>query len=209
MALTKLNFGGKQQALVAANVPSLTSTQVSPGLPAGAVLQTITANNMTSATYASTDSGTPEMVISAAITPSATSSKILITGFISIGCLYSNYSGRLDYLGVRLKRGTTVIGETDDLSSLTTMLGGDASGGRPLHSIIKDEAGYSASRPASIPFHFADSPSTTSATTYNIEGLIEKQGSAYTMTRNGGGYNYNNNELASATCNLTLQEIKG
>ena len=187
----------------------LTTINFALQAPTGAVLQTITASEDTSASYTSTDSGTPEMVISASITPSATSSKILITGFISIGCLYSSYSGRLDYLGVRLKRGSTVIGETSDLSSLTTLLGGDATGARPLHSIIKDEAGYSASRPASIPFHFADSPSTTSATTYNIQGLIEKQGSAYTMTRNGGGYNYNNDELASATCNLTLMEIKG
>ena len=62
-------------------------------------------------------------------------------------------------------------------------------------------------RPASVPFHFIDSPSTTSATTYNIQGVIERVGYQYTMLRNIGGYNYNNDEMASGTCQLTLQEI--
>ena len=200
MALTKV----KSPAVI-----GIPASVYNAHVPTGSVLQTVFTNDMTSASYASTDGDNPETVISLAITPSATSSKVLIFGFISIGGLYSSYSGRYDYLGVRLKRGSTDIGETTDLSSLTTMLGGTATGARPLHAIIKDEAGYSASRPASIPFHFVDAPSTTSATTYNIQGLVEKQGSAYTMTKNGGGYNYNNDELASATCNLTLMEIKG
>jgi hypothetical protein len=54
-----------------------------------------------------------------------------------------------------------------------------------------------------------DSPSTTSSTTYNVQGVIEKVGSAYTMIRNGSGYNYNTDEAHMPTCNLTLMEIKG
>jgi len=38
MALTKLNFGGKQQALVAANIPTVTGTQ----MPAGTIIKTET-----------------------------------------------------------------------------------------------------------------------------------------------------------------------
>ena len=177
-------------------------------LPTGSILQTVTTNDMTTATYTSTDSSAPKTVISLAITPTASSSKVLIFGFISIGGLYSSHSGIYDYIGVRLKRGSTVIGETTDLSTLTTAHGGDASGGRPMHSTATD-AGYSASRPCSVPFHYVDSPSTTSATTYNIQGVIEDSGNQRTMLRNGGGYNYNNDELASATCQLTLMEIKG
>ena len=188
MALTKLNF--------------------TPQAPQGAILQTVTANEMTAATYASTDSSNPKTVISASITPSATNSKILLTGFISIGVLYSSYSGTLHYVGVRLKRGTTVIGETTDLSSATAVHGADASGARPMHSMARDE-GYSASKNQSIPFHFVDTPSTTSAITYNIQGVIERNANQYTMVRNIGGYNYNSDEMASATCQLTLQEIKG
>tara|TARA_E500000331_G_scaffold7131_1_gene6945 strand:- start:8869 stop:9483 length:615 start_codon:yes stop_codon:yes gene_type:complete len=204
MALTKLNFGGNQQALVAANIPTITGTQ----LPIGAILQTVSTNDMTSASYSGNSSTTPSTVISLAITPSATSSKILLTGFISIGGKYSDHSAALDYIGVRLKRGSTVIGETTDLSTATTVHGADASGASPMHSVVKD-AGYSASRPASVPFHFVDSPSTTSATTYNIQGIIEHSGSTRIMLRNIAGYNYNNDEMASGTCQLTLQEIKG
>jgi hypothetical protein len=184
-------------------------TQLRAGaFPSGSVIQTVTTTDLTAGTYSSVDSANPETVISTSITPSATSSKILITGFISIGGLYSSYTGRYDYIGVRLKRGTTVIGEPTDLSTLTTVHGGDASSSRPMHSIVKD-AGYSASRCACVPFHWMDSPSTTSSTTYNVQGVIEKVGSAYTMIRNGSGYNYNTDEAHMPTCNLTLMEIKG
>tara|TARA_B100000424_G_C22842278_1_gene449469 strand:- start:243 stop:809 length:567 start_codon:yes stop_codon:yes gene_type:complete len=175
---------------------------------AGRVIQTVSTNDMTAASFTGTSSVDPKTVISLAITPSATSSKVLVFGFISIGGLYSDHSAALDYIGVRLKRGTTVIGETTDLSTATTVHGGDASGASPMHSVVKD-AGYSASRPASVPFHFVDSPSTTSATTYNIQGVIEHSGATKTMLRNIGGYNYNNDELACGSCQLTLMEISG
>lgn len=196
MALTQVKNSG------------LNTSVITAGLPAGSILQTISATDGTAELFTSTDSATPETIISAAITPSSSSNKVLITGFLSLGVLYSNYSGRLDYLGVRLKRGSTVIGEPTSLSTFTTVHGADASGARPMHSVSKD-AGYSASRSNSIPFHFTDSPNTTSETTYNIQGVIEKQGAAYTMIQNGSGYNYNNDEGHLATCNLTLMEIKG
>ena len=199
MALTKV----KSPAVI-----GIPASVYNAHVPTGSILQTVTTTDSTSTSYASTDSSAPKTVISLAITPSSTSSKILMFGFISIGLLYSTYSGTLHYIGVRLKRGSTVIGETTDLSSATTVHGGDATGARPMHSTARD-AGYSASKPHSIPFHYVDSPSTTSATTYNIQGVIEREGQQYTMLRNIGGYNYNNDELASATCQLTLMEIKG
>ena len=199
MALTKV----KSPAVI-----GIPASVYNAHVPTGSILQTVTTTDSTSTSYASTDSANPKTMISLAITPSSTSSKILMFGFISIGLLYSTYSGTLHYIGVRLKRGSTVIGETTDLSSATTVHGGDATGARPMHSTAKD-AGYSASKPHSVPFHYVDSPSTTSATTYNIQGVIEREGQQYTMLRNIGGYNYNNDELASATCQLTLMEIKG
>ena len=78
-------------------------TQLRAGaFPSGSVIQTVTTTDLTAGTYSSVDSANPETVISTSITPSATSSKILITGFLSLGCLYSSYTGSLDYLGVRL-----------------------------------------------------------------------------------------------------------
>ena len=201
MALTKVKHAGVTTGTFLTSVATT-------DLPTGSILQTVTTTDSTSTSYASTDSANPKTVISLAITPSSASSKILMFGFISIGLLYSTYSGTLHYIGVRLKRGSTVIGETADLSSATTVHGGDATGARPMHSTARD-AGYSASKPHSVPFHYVDSPSTTSATTYNIQGVIEREGQQYTMVRNIGGYNYNNDELASSTCQLTLMEIKG
>ena len=178
----------------------------SRSLPVGSVVQTIPVAEMTSTSFASSDSSTPRTFMSGTITPTSTSHKILLFGFLSMGGLYSNHSGTFHYFGVRLKRGSTVIGETTDLSSATTVHGGDATGARPMHSVFKD-AGYSASRPQACPFHFMDSPNTTSAVTYNIQGVIERTNSTYTLLRNIGGYNYNNDELASSTCQLTLMEI--
>tara|TARA_B100000902_G_scaffold393798_1_gene448764 strand:- start:15 stop:581 length:567 start_codon:yes stop_codon:yes gene_type:complete len=186
-------------------MPTISKIQ-SFGLPVGSVVQTLPFTEVTAESYASTDSATPKTIISGTITPTVASHKILLFGFISISGLYSVYSGMYDYTGVRLKRGSTVIGEPTSNASLTTLFGADASGARPLHSAALDSGGYNASRPNSIPFHFMDSPNTTSATTYNVQGLLEHSSST-TMTRNAGGYNYNNDELANATCQLTLMEI--
>ena len=187
MALTKLNSGAYQ---------------------AGTVIQTITSHDATASSHTSVSGAAPVTLMSASITPSATSSKILIFGFLHVGGLYSNFSGRIDFIGTRLKRGSTVIGEPTSLASLTTVHGADATGSRPMHSVVKD-AGYSASRQHVVPFHFADSPNTTSAITYNIQGVVSHVSGGKTLVKNGSGYNYNNEEAHLATCNLTLQEIKG
>ena len=199
MALTKVKTNA---------VAGIPASVYNAHVPSGSILQTVSTNDMTAASYTGNSSTSPNTVISLSITPSSTSSKILIFGFVSIGGKYSDFSAVLDYIGVRLKRGSTVIGETTDLSTATTVHGADASGASPMHSVATD-AGYSASRTNSIPFHFIDSPNTTSATTYNIQGVIEHSGSTRTMLRNIGGYNYNNDEMASGTCQLTLMEISG
>ena len=186
-------------------MPTISKIQ-SFGLPVGSVVQTVPVSEMTATSYTGVDSSNPQTLMSGTITPTSASHKILLFGFASIGGLYSNYSSGFHYLGLRLKRGSTVIGETDDLSSATTMYGADSSGARPMHSVFKD-AGYSASRPQACPFHFMDSPNTTSAVTYNIQGVIERDGHTHTLVRNIGGYRYNTNEQASSTCQLTLMEI--
>ena len=199
MALTKVKSAG---------VNSIPASVYNAHVPAGAILQTITSHDATASSHASVSGATPVTLMSATITPSSTSSKILIFGFLHVGGLYSNCSGRLDYIGTRLKRGSTVIGEPTSLSTLTTVHGADATGSRPMHSVVKD-AGYSASRQHVVPFHFTDSPSTTSSITYNIQGVISHVSGGKTLVKNGSGYNYNNEEAHLATSNLTLQEIKG
>ena len=83
MALTKLNYTG-QGTIPIASIPILTGAN----MPAKSVLQSITTTDGTAAIYTSTDSANPKTVISGSITPSATNSKILITGFIQIGVIF-------------------------------------------------------------------------------------------------------------------------
>jgi len=82
MALTKLNFSGNQQALVAANIPTLTNTQLpviqSSKLPTNSVLQVITNTSVATVSNANT---TAIDLITASITPKESSSLIMIKGY--------------------------------------------------------------------------------------------------------------------------------
>jgi hypothetical protein len=83
------------------------------------------------------------------ITPSSASNKILISGWMSVGIS----SAMNVYL--RLRRGSTVIGEADSAGSRRQGL----SAGAPNDTNKID----------SIPFFYIDSPNTTSATTYSVQ----------------------------------------
>ena len=74
----------------------------SRSLPVGSVVQTIPVAEMTSTSFASSDSSTPRTFMSGSITPTSTSHKILLFGFLSMGGLYSNYSGTFNYFGVKI-----------------------------------------------------------------------------------------------------------
>ena len=114
MALTKVKTNA---------VAGIPASVYNAHVPSGSILQTVSTNDMTAASYTGNSSTSPNTVISLSITPSSTSSKILIFGFVSIGGKYSDFSAVLDYIGVRLKRGNTVIGETTDLSTATNPSG--------------------------------------------------------------------------------------
>ena len=88
--------------------------------------------------------------LSAAITPSATSSKIFVTAQV-VFTLNDNTYGTLG--GLCIQRGTTKLNAGGDNVSGTTVVGQNES------SVY----GF-----CTIPLQFLDSPSTTSATTYNV-----------------------------------------
>ena len=73
MALTKLNFGGKQQALVAANIPTLTSNK----MPTGSVLQVV--QETFSSQYYSASTSFLSTQLFKTITPQFSTSKILVS----------------------------------------------------------------------------------------------------------------------------------
>jgi hypothetical protein len=122
----------------------------------GKVLQvvtaTLTSRNSFSGGTTFLDSG-----LSAAITPSATSSKILVSADITTGTSGSAYG-----VGLRLLRGSTV------------MLQADSQTGRMrAHSI--NCHGSNAHDCVTTHLQHLDSPSTTSATTYKIQGGARDQ----------------------------------
>jgi hypothetical protein len=90
-----------------------------------------------------------------AITPSASSSKILISGFLTCGT-DAGFGG----FGWILKRDTTVIG--------TPTSGGSGVQNRYHVSFLNPFQAVGASTVTPVPFEFLDSPSTTSATTYTL-----------------------------------------
>lgn len=118
MALTKLNFGGTQQALVAANIPTLTSSS----MPSGTIIQTVTGTNP-----GSNDHEVPIQGAYAAtgfyveITPTSASNKIVVFGRAMGG---ANYSDDTAYMELFRKIGSGTAATTN---STEAWLGSDYS----------------------------------------------------------------------------------
>ena len=136
MALTKLNYTG-QGTVPIASIPTITGAK----MPAGSVIQTVTTVESNSF---STTSSTYENIISKAITPSSTSSKILIMAVIHGSAQVSNLSLRLAIH----RDGTALAGQFNNYAA---------------------SAGFIAQ---AMPCIELDSPSTTSEVTYSIRGKV-------------------------------------
>lgn len=149
----------------------------------GSVLQVVTATNSTlvsstSTTYADTG-------LSATITPTSSSSKILIlvnqSGYVS-----RNTATDCGF-GTRLLRGATVI--------LTSVA--DANGPYDAYTGATGTSGtrYLLSRHTTV---YLDSPATTSATTYKTQGAVYVSGTLNFQTTGSG---------SNATSTIILMEI--
>ncbi len=124
-------------------------------LPTGSVLQVVQA--VKSDTFSSTASSFADITgLTVSITPTSASSKILVLSTTGLGGSTST-----SQLNLRLVRNSTVI------------FAGDAAGARvtAFFGIDASALGDSAVIPESIVY--LDSPATTSATTYKIQGRID------------------------------------
>jgi len=92
--------------------------------------------------------------LSKAITPSATSSTVLVQVVVNVG---GQSSGGESYPKIRLKRGSTSIGV------------GSGSGSRTLSSAMWSPGSTSINCTGTLTITFLDSPNTTSATTYSVD----------------------------------------
>jgi hypothetical protein len=143
-------------------------TNLITGLPAGSVLQVV--QTFKSDAFSSTDNGFFDITgLSVAITPSSSSNKVLVISDLAIGSsdLYSYNHG------FKVLRGSTDVG-------ISTAGSTNFSGGVNMYL----SAG-------NIPYLFGtmkmflDSPSTTSATTYKVQGTKISASGTFYLNRKG------------------------
>ncbi len=136
----------------------LTAAQMNDLRGAFRILQVVSTNKTD--TFGTTSTSFVDVTgLTVSITPSSSSSKILVAAFVNLGSLAGTNATY-----ARLLRGSTAIAI------------GDAAGSRTQASLAVEGAG-AASLPGTI--IFVDSPSTTSSTTYKIQICTNGGGSAY------------------------------
>lgn len=182
-----------------AGVSTITNATITAWTPpAGAVLQVVSATKTAHQSTASTHNAFTAITgLDLSITPSATSSKVLVTYHINIAQAAGSHTG----VGVALYRGGSI---------LTAATGASTSNNRTrltscvLHYNTNDANASS----GTLSMTFLDSPSTTSATTYQPY-LYNASGSNFVAyvnrDRDGGNNPYNGNSISTITC----MEIKG
>mgnify|MGYP003120168082 CR=1 FL=1 len=175
-------------AIITLNNNSLSSVTALPAGVGGKVLQIQTTFKSSVSTVSTNGDGFVDVTgMSVAITPSASSSKILCQA--SLFYMINNTTlGNLG--GIRFMRGSTAIGTGGQDYSSGTVVGNDNS------------SNYTGIF-ATVPLLFLDSPSTTSATTYKLQAR-NSIGGDINMYVNGrrNGSNY-------GASTITVMEIAG
>jgi len=188
MALTKLNYTG-QGTIPIANIPTITAK-----MPAGSVLQTFSTFYTGLATASANQSPVDVSGFSVAITPSSTSSKILVSVDV-----YFGFDTADPYPYVLLLRNGTSIGTgtTPAGNRIATFLSGA--------NVDGDNSNTSQYKWIPASRTYLDSPSSTSEVIYKIQlgnghssvGFINRQGNT-----DNQGY------IQSPASGITVQEIK-
>jgi hypothetical protein len=155
---------------------------------AGHVIQT-KSMTLTSSTTASSNSYT-DSGLTLNITPSATSSKILITGFICLGVDYfKNY--------IRVVRDSTDLAVGDEADTRE----------RAFASALPADTGWDSYGVVAVPINLLDSPNTTSLVNYKVQFKCYR-GTGGTAAVNRSYSDRNNSGYDERTVSvLTLQEI--
>ena len=160
----------------------------------GKIGQVISSSVSAYATHANVNIDNPVEILTATITPVASSSKILIHA-VSTG---SSTSSDVQMFGINLYRNSTAIG-----------LGNKATWNAGVGECTTTNT-ISYSKPNQCRAQWVDSPSSTSAITYRMKCFVNHYGSSLsnlTFVTNGGGYAYNNKETAIGSCSFIVMEI--
>ena len=126
--------------------------------------------------------------LSVTITPSSSSSKVLIIPSLSIG---AKKGARHGY---RILRGSTAIGVGDSSGSRTQYT-------QQAGNLNSDTAVYSNT------FLFLDSPATTSATTYKVQLRSETDVSGYEVYINRSDDDQDNASYGRSASSITVMEV--
>ena len=147
-------------------------------MPAGHILQTISANYVTSATTSSTSF--VSIGLTATITPSSTSSKIII---LASPTVYGDRSGSTDNLiKLAIYKGASILADSETGVRTYDRGGSGIQGwGKPA-------------------MNYVDSPATTSATTYTVYGKAAE---------NGITFAWNPSDSGGSHSNIILMEVAG
>jgi len=155
-------------------------------LPAGCILQTLSTTKTDTFDTSST-SFVDITGMTITITPKYATSKVLIMFSIHI---VGDDAGT----GIQLVRGSTEIAKAD------------ASSSRRVHTAIgyfSNNTSPSAYNGGLTSHHFLDSPATTSATTYKLQGRVLSSGFRVNKTR----YNTDNGNASRGVSTITVMEI--
>ena len=154
----------------------------------GHVLQVVSTTKTDVFTASATDTWHDVTGLTAAITPSSTSSKILVTGHV-MGSSQNASATRRFY--IKLLRGSTAIGLGDSSSSRLQV----------HNSSFSDDGANN----ATVPINFLDSPSSTSELTYKIQVRDDTSG----VRVNAAPGDSDSNTYARAVSTITLMEVAG
>ena len=155
--------------MTTASLPALGSAQ----MPTGSVLQVVQVSGAVSRTTISS-TGSWVSHFSLAITPRATSSKILISAVCPLAL---QSTGNHMRGGLRLERGSTTVWNTSDFNEQFQFRNADNEGSQV------------------VPIHYLDSPSSTSAVTYTVQGILTT-GNALLLFEKAFGTNMTLTEIA-------------
>jgi hypothetical protein len=174
--------GGDFEEISLGSGLSMSGTTLSAaGSGGGKILQVVQA---TKTDTASVTGSTFSSVFTASITPSSASSKVLVMAFLSVGGATSNYPN------IRLTKSSTVL------------LQGDTAGSRTRVTAMGNPGVAGAMNALTI--NYLDSPSSTSALTYEIELASHSTGAVYL---NRSGTDTDGATISRAASTLILMEV--